>query len=80
MLTDEGHTSMLVSYSVNLSENRMRMLERAAGSNGIEFENGIMHVGISDESAAECLISMIQAVLQANEISDLRRWHPQLIR
>ena len=59
MLMDEEHTSMWVSYSVNLTENMMKMLGRAAGSNGFEFENGVMCVGISKENAAECLMSMI---------------------
>lgn len=77
MLTDEGHTSMWVSYSVNLSENRMRMLERAVGSNGIEFENGVMRVGISDENAAECLMSMIQTILQASALVSHTQRHPQ---
>lgn len=73
MLTDEGHTSMWVSYSVNLSENRKRSLEKVAGSNGIGFEDGVMSVDASVENAAGCLMSMIQAILQASELSYLTR-------
>lgn len=73
ILTDEGHTSMWVSYSVNLSENRRRLLEKVAGSNGIGFEDGVMSVDASVENAAGCLMSMIQAILQASELSYLTR-------
>ncbi len=73
ILTDEGHTSMWVSYSVNLSENRRRLLEKVAGSNGIGFKDGVMSVDASVENAAGCLMSMIQAILQASELSYLTR-------
>lgn len=72
VLTDEGHTTMWISYASDLDGSMLRLLETTARSDDIPYEDGIVSVKVSKDIFGRCLRSMMQAILQASELHLLR--------
>lgn len=73
-LTDEAHTLMWLSYEeFNLTDTRRSALEVTLASNNVSFEDGRILVDCTGRDAGQCLMSMIQAILQTADLLYLDR-------
>lgn len=74
IITDEAHTLMWLSYEdFNLSETRRTMLDVTLSSNNVSFDDGRIYIDCTDRDAGQCLMSMIQAILQTADLLYLSR-------
>lgn len=74
IITDDGHTLMWLSYEdLNLSETRRAILDVTLSSNNVSFDDGRIYIDCTDSNAGQCLMSMIQAILQTADLLYLSR-------
>ena len=74
IITDDAHTLMWLSYEdFNLSETRKTILDVTLSSNNVLFDDGRIYIDCTDKDAGQCLMSMIQAVLQTADLLYLTR-------
>lgn len=74
IITDDAHTLMWLSYEdFTLTETRKAMLDVTILSNNASFDNGSIYIDCTDKDAGQCLMSMIQAILQTADLLYLNR-------
>ena len=65
IITDDAHTLMWLSHEdFNLSDTRKAILEVTLSSNNVSFEDGRIYIDCTGKDMGQCLMSMIQAILQ----------------
>lgn len=74
IITDDAHTLMWLSYEdFNLSETRKAILDVTLSSNNVSFDDGRIYIDCTGRDAGQCLMSMIQAILQTADLLYLSR-------
>lgn len=74
IITDDAHTLMWLSYEdFNLSETRRAILNVTLSSNNVSLDDGRICIDCTDRDAGQCLMSMIQAILQTADLLYLGR-------
>lgn len=74
IITDDAHTLMWLSYEdFNLSDTRKAILEVTLSSNNVSFEDGRIYIDCTGKDMGQCLMSMIQAILQTADLLYLAR-------
>lgn len=74
ILTDDAHTLMWLSYEdFNLTDTRQALLDVTISSNNVSLEDGRIFVDCTDRDVGQCLMSMIQAILQTADLLYLNR-------
>jgi hypothetical protein len=69
ILTDEGHTTMWLSYeNFKITDSRRNLLDRTLNTNGVTLSDGELYIEVNPNSAGLGLRSIIQAEIQ---IADL---------
>lgn len=75
ILTDDGHTLMWLSYEdFRLTETRRALLDVTMSSNSVSLEDGRISIDCTDRDMGQCLMSMIQAILQTADLLYLNRY------
>ena len=74
ILTDEAHTLMWLSYEdFTLTESRKGLLNKTLRSNNATMEEGRIIIDCTNRDAGQCLMYMIQAILQTADLLYLNR-------
>ena len=77
VLTDEGHTMMHLSYSIDESDltrgGRARIIEDALTSFNISEEGGELSLPVPDEAYGDALFDYVQALLKISDVTYLTR-------
>lgn len=69
IITDDAHTLMwLSSEDLSLPETCRTLLDTTLSSNNVSFDDGRIYIDCTDRNPEQCLMSMIQAILQTVDV------------
>lgn len=74
ILTDDAHTMMWLSYEdFTLTDSRKAVLDVTLSSNNVSMEEGRIFIDCTGKDVGQCLMSMIQAIMQTADLLYLSR-------